>query len=147
MEHIRQAIQRLQIQIGFMSIGDSPDAGIALRQGLRIGMWLAEVGAIIVNERTAKVTAAMGIPEHKGPSVFWKWVMEKSDFVNMTPRKVLRLLHGLPDPEFPRKKMLLKPDDKPDHLMRGDGATMTFKSFGETLSRHRRRLASDSFDE
>ena len=125
MENIGQAIQRLQRHIGFMSIGDSPDAGVALRQGLRIGMWLAEVGAIIANERNAKLNSQIGVSGRK-LGVFWSWVMTKQEWFNKPDKEVFGLLNNEADPEFPEKKRM---SVRGSVLHRGNGTTLKESSF------------------
>lgn len=142
---LREATDALLRQVCLISVGEKLDPEIALRQGRLIGTRLAEIEAMILSFRSAKLAASIGVTTSRTLSLFWQWVMRNEELADKNPRQVFLKLRGVPDPEFPRKKMQIIGSGARECLLRGDDTTMSFKSFRETLTRHRKRKTRSFF--
>lgn len=121
-----------------------PDAAVALRQGFLIGRWLAQAEAIISNSGFTKFAAQQAQSGQK-TSKFLSWIigLQDSCLKDMTTAEIFTWLHGKQDPEFKRRKLIVKDTN----LVRGNGRTTKMATFQAALSRAKSRNRKETATE
>lgn len=126
----KAALRHMEACIALVLGARQQDEGIAVKQGFRMGQWLAQAEAIITNARTAALAAASGTGRPQ--SKFWHWVNTDPQFSGKSAKEVWSMLDGLTDPEHRGQALKLSGY----RLQRGDGTWLRQSSFTTGFKRH-----------